>query len=140
MDGFPMGTKPWKEKMKLIWYKLGSLSMFMVDCVGKGGGLALLWGDDILVDIQNYSQRHVNGVITTPISDVQWKFMGFYGHLEVAKRQEAWDLLKELGQLSPTPWLCIGDFNEVLYMSKKWGGCGQPTSQMRNFKLDFGGM
>ena len=42
MDGFPMETKLWKEKMKLIWYKLGYLSMFMVDCVGKGGGLALL--------------------------------------------------------------------------------------------------
>jgi hypothetical protein len=131
---FLMETKLRKDKMEVIRYKLGFKCMFVVDCVGKSGGLALLWGDEILVEIQNFSHRHINGVIQSICSDATWKFTGFYGHPNVAKRQEAWSLLKVLGHLSPIPWLCIGDFNEIVSLSEKWGGGGRANSQMRNFQ------
>lgn len=93
---FLMETKLRRIKMEWIRCKLGFQNLFVVDSVGKGGGLALFWRDDIQVDIQNFSPRHINGVITTPYSDVQWKFTGFYGHPEAAKRHESWTLLKYL--------------------------------------------
>jgi hypothetical protein len=68
---FLMETKLWKVKMDLIIYKLGFTNLLVVDCVEKSGGLALLWGDKITVDIQNYSHRHINGVIKTHIAEVQ---------------------------------------------------------------------
>ena len=105
--------------------------MFVVDCVEKGSGLALFWGDDISVDIQNFSHRHINGVIQFPNLDVSWKFTGFYGHPNAAKCHEAWNLLKVLGHLSLSPWLCIGDINEVVSLSEKWGGGGRPNIQMK---------
>lgn len=131
---FLMETKLRKDKMERIRYKLGFLSMFVVDGVGKGGGLALFWGDDISVDIQNFSHRHINGVIKFSNSDVPWKFTSFYGHPNAAKCQEAWNLRKILGRLTPSPWLCIGDFNEVVSLSEKWGGGGRQNNQMRNFQ------
>lgn len=32
------------------------------------------------------------------------------------------------------PWLCAGDFNEILDLSEKWGGNGQQRSLMEAFK------
>ena len=74
------------------------------------------------MEIQNFSPWHINGIVTTPLSNQRWKFTGFYGQPDVAKRNEGWDLLKHLAKLAPEPWLCIGDFNEVLTMIEKWGG------------------
>ncbi len=37
----------------------------MVDCIGRSGGLALLWKSDAHVHIQNYSRRHINAVINS---------------------------------------------------------------------------
>jgi hypothetical protein len=53
---FLMETKLWTQKMEIIHYKMGFSNLFVVDSVGKSGGLALFWGDDIEVEIQNFSQ------------------------------------------------------------------------------------
>jgi exonuclease III len=44
---FLMETKLQKSKMEGIRIKLGFDSMFVVDCVGKGGCLALFWGEEL---------------------------------------------------------------------------------------------
>jgi hypothetical protein len=131
---FLIETKMQNEKMELVRYKLDFPRMFVVDSVGKSRGMALFWGEEIVVDIQNFSQQHINGIIQTKNSDVPWKFMGFYGHPDVSKCHEAWELLKVLGNLSPSPWICIGDFNEIVSLSEKWGDSGRSSSQMKAFQ------
>jgi hypothetical protein len=39
----------------------------------------------------------------------------------------------------PTPWICVGDFNEILDLLKKFGGCGCQRSLMEAFQntLEF---
>jgi hypothetical protein len=131
---FLMETKLRGEKMELILLKLGIPNMFIVDCIGRSGGLALLWDENVTLDIQNYSQRHINGVVKLGMSGEQWKFTGFYGHPDPAKRHEAWALLKHLAKFTPLPWVCIGDFNESLSHSEKWGGRGKSDSQIQAFQ------
>jgi hypothetical protein len=75
--------------------------MFVVESVGKSGGLALFWEDEHEAKIQNYSQRHINAIIHNHHAQVDWKFTGFYGHPDMAKRGEAWSLLKTLARLTP---------------------------------------
>jgi hypothetical protein len=84
-----METKLWKEKMDFIRFKLGFTCMFVVDSVGRNGGLALFWGDNIIVDIQNFSQRHTNGVVKSGGIEVPGNFTSFYGHSDASKRVEA---------------------------------------------------
>lgn len=36
--------------------------------------------------------------------------------------------------MSDIPWLCAGDFNEVLDMSEKWGGRDRNLNQITSFK------
>jgi hypothetical protein len=129
-----METKLRGGKMEPIRCKLGFSNMFVVDCIGRSGGMALLWSENINVEIQNFSQRHINGMIEERSSGVPWKFTGFYGHPVPSKRYEAWALLRHLARLNPVPWVCVGDFNEIVELSEKWGGSSRPNSQMQAFQ------
>jgi hypothetical protein len=60
-------------------------------------------------------------VVKSTGSDEEWKFSGLYGHLEVGKGKKAWRLLRYLQKFAPKAWLCVGDFNEVLDASEKFG-------------------
>ena len=86
--------------MELLRIKPGFTSMFVVDCIGKGGGLASLWDGGVKAEIQNFSQRHINVIIQEPKQGARWKFSGFYGHPNATKRVEAWSLLRFLAQLN----------------------------------------
>lgn len=120
--------------MERIRCRLGFKNMLVVDCVGKSGGLALLWGDEVGVEIQNYRRRHINAKISPTSATVPWKLTGFYGHPEAGKWGEAWELLRFLSSMEPTPWVCLGDFNEILNLSEKWGGNGRQRCLMEAFQ------
>jgi hypothetical protein len=51
--------------------------MFMVDSVGRSGGLVLLWKEDVNLNIQNYSRRHINALVKMGGGDLEWKFTCF---------------------------------------------------------------
>ena len=42
-----------------------------------------------------------------------------YGYPEHSRRREAWDMLIQLSQNSKLPWVCVGDFNDLLDQSEK---------------------
>jgi hypothetical protein len=58
-----METKLLRSKVEVIRVKLGFDSVFVVDCKGRSGGLALLWNSEVQVTIQNYSLQHINAPI-----------------------------------------------------------------------------
>jgi exonuclease III len=60
---FLMETKCRKEKMERIRVRLGFNGMFVVDPVGRSGGLVLLWKDAKNLEIQNYTRRHINSLL-----------------------------------------------------------------------------
>lgn len=65
---------------------------------------------------------------------IVWKLTGFFGHAESARRSESWALLQHLESLQPIPWLCVGDFNEVLDQSEKEGALLRREYQMPGFR------
>jgi hypothetical protein len=48
----------------------------VVDCIGINGGLALLWDLETTIEIQNFSQHHINAVIKAPTNELPWKLAG----------------------------------------------------------------
>jgi hypothetical protein len=131
---FLMETKMILKRIDFLRIKLKFNHMFVVNSVGQSGGLALLLIDDFYVDIQNFSPRQINYTITLNEDGGVWKFTGFYGHLDSAKRYESWVLLRYLATLPPEPWLCMGDFNEILEHGKKWGEARRARWLIEYFK------
>jgi hypothetical protein len=132
---FLMETKMRQGKMERIRCLLGFNNLFVVDSVGKSGGLALLWKEEADLEIQNFSRRHIHAIIKNSVGGQPWKFTAFYGHPDAKRRGEAWNLLKHLKNFQPQPWMCVGDFNEILMMSEKAGGGRRATGQMEAFKM-----
>lgn len=86
-----------------------------MDAVGRKWGLALLWCRELMVDVINYSQFHINAKVEWKEQNVPWKFTGFYGQAEVCKRKYTWNLLSLLNQSHEISWCIVEDFNEILY-------------------------
>lgn len=123
---FLMETKLMSSRASFLKSILGFDSMFVVDSKGRSGVLILLWDSEWQISNQNYNRRHINASIQMGVSGTIWKFTGFYGHPEVAKCPEAWALLRCLSQMSPTSWLCIGDFNEIISGAETTSKAVQP--------------
>ena len=89
-----------------------------------GGGLALLWRREIDLEILGYSRSFIDAIVTEHDSDFRWRITGFYGNPESHRRKESWEELKVLHRKFNLPWLCYGDFNEILSGEEKLGGGG----------------
>jgi hypothetical protein len=127
-----MGAKRAESELRL---RLGYPNAFAVNCVGLSGGLALLWSNDVTVDLKSYSRNHIDVWITEGGAvDCQWRFTGFYGDPSRSRRKESWKLLKFLRNSSTLPWLCGGDFNEVLHDHEQLGGIDREEWKMEGFR------
>ncbi|KAL9659220.1 hypothetical protein QQ045_018698 [Rhodiola kirilowii] len=80
--------------------QLGFQNCFSVPKRGKSGGLAILWRDELVLEVQNFSNYHVDAVIS---GASQFRFTLFYGHPMVEKRLDSWNLLRKLSLLENKP-------------------------------------
>ena len=106
---------------------------FVVKSRNKGGGLCLFWQGLVNARIQSFSESHIDVIINETLSDA-WRLTGFYGAPETQRRDESWDLLRRLKAQSTLPWVCMGDFNEILKADEKFGRLGRSESQMQGFR------
>ncbi|KAL0434920.1 UNVERIFIED_CONTAM: hypothetical protein Sradi_0199900 [Sesamum radiatum] len=60
--------------------------------------------------------------------------VGAYKASQVARRKEGWNLLKRLSQVSVRPWLCAGDYNEILEQHEKEGALPRVYQQIWKFR------
>ncbi|GLT69911.1 hypothetical protein SLA2020_420220 [Shorea laevis] len=75
-----------------------------------------------------FGHRHSSGVRHSLEID---RFLWSSGPLF---REESWKLLNFLQHFQPQPWLCIGDFNEIVDHSEKRGGAMRSERQMESFR------
>jgi hypothetical protein len=130
---FLMETVCSKQHIDCIKHRVGFDNLFVVDLVGKSGGLALLWKEEDNLEIYNYTRRHINAVVKDNEGQLFWKLIGFYGHPNSTKRDESWAVLRHLKIYSLIPCLCAGDFNEIVDQSEKDRSLLRRESQMTGF-------
>ncbi|XP_074295385.1 uncharacterized protein LOC141623208 [Silene latifolia] len=102
-----------------------------VDSVGRSGGLALLWQKGVRCRLRSMSVHYMD--VDLEIGEAKWRFTGFYGWPAVQDRHLSWQQLRLLAAAGSDPWLCMGDFNEILYATEMRGG-ERPQWQMNNFR------
>ena len=116
-----METKFDVTEMEGIKRKIERQQGLIVPSIRRAGGLALLWRNSLQVDIMSYSPGHIDAIVSEEQGMKKWRFAGFYGHPETNKRGESWSLLKDLSRQSKLPWVCMGDFNEIMHTKEKVG-------------------
>ncbi|KAH9769036.1 hypothetical protein KPL71_011840 [Citrus sinensis] len=96
-------------------------------------GLVMMWNSEITVNITSYSSHHIDAIIKK-YSGKRWRCTGIYGHPEAQQKRHTWTLMRRLAGLSPLPWLCIGDFNEIMHPNEKSGGNDRNVSMISEFR------
>lgn len=100
----------------------------------RAGGLGLLWNEEVEIQLLSYSINHIDVEVKDIFENKSWRFTGFYGNPEDDKKALSWNLLSILKNQSDLPWLCAGDFNEILMESEKMGGVGRRNQLIQNFR------
>jgi hypothetical protein len=63
-----------------------------------------------------------------------WRFTGFYGEPRMVLRKNSWYLLRFFRKQLDLPWLCAGDFNEVLLPEEHFGASERESWQIAGFQ------
>ncbi|CAL2238014.1 unnamed protein product [Prunus armeniaca] len=117
------------EQFKL---QLGFHESVVVGRKGLSGGL-LLWKEGWSVSVNSVSTAYIDVFATNP-NGFSFRFIGFYGHSEPSQRHHSWELLCRLSHRNSRPWICMGDFNEVMHEWEKSGGRDRSRMAMDAFK------
>ncbi|XP_023907827.1 uncharacterized protein LOC112019538 [Quercus suber] len=135
-------TKLKVDEMKRVQHEIGMVQGIAVPSVGRSGGLGLLWKSNLKVLVKFINRWYIDALIDSGSEVGIWRLTGFYENPETHKRIDSWEVLTRLGQRLNKPWVCIGDFNEVLSVNEKEGRAEISSRQIMNFRqcLDSNGL
>jgi hypothetical protein len=103
------------------------------NCKGYSEGLALFWRRGIEVIVKSLSKYHIDALVQEE-NGVEWRLTGIYGELKMEEKAKTWRLLRLLHNQYNKPWICMGDFNEILFDCEKIGGQPRPAGYMERFR------
>ena len=126
-------TKMIEKEMDWFRWKLGMPHMTVVDSKGRSGGLALFWRKGVDVQLRRKGRYHID-VDVVEDNGSRWRFTGIYGESKSGEKENTWRLLRTLQAQSNLPWLCMGDFNEILFLHEKEGGPARAPGCMESFR------
>ena len=107
-----METRLDKEGFNRLYGELPYPNRIIVKNPDMGGGLALIWKEDIVFDLINFTVNHI--LVKVKEEDgFEWWLTCFYGWPEANLLYKSWELLEHLKTFVGGPWMCIGDFNAI---------------------------
>jgi hypothetical protein len=120
-----------KEMVRLRW-SLGFTNGVAMDCCGRSGGLVLWWRDGVDVTVRPWCQYFIDAQIS--IRGKACRFTGIYGEPRTELRSKTWEAMRFLKAQDGLPWLCAGDFNEVIAQHEHQGVNLRSRAQMSAFR------
>ena len=124
---------PNEARLRKLCDELQFDEVWVVGRITRASGLALLWKSSVDINVDSASLNHIDAIINKGNEDA-WRFTGVYGFPEASRKPETWDLLCGLNQKFCLPWICAGDFNEILRGHEKLGGAPRRESEMQGFR------
>ncbi|XP_020177948.1 uncharacterized protein [Aegilops tauschii subsp. strangulata] len=129
---FLFETRMNKNKVEKLRYILNMPNLVFKAYEGKSEGLALLWKRDVNLALRWMGRMHIDATITEA-DGFKWRLTGIYGQAKTELKEETWKLLRTLHLQEKMPWVCMGDFNEILYNFEKQGGVPRTQAYMDHF-------
>lgn len=115
---FLMETRLDKEGLDNFCGDLPFSNKIVVKNPNSGGGLAMMWKEEVRMDLINYTANHIMMKVHEEEGH-GWFLTGFYGWPEASQRGKSWALLNYLKYFVDGPWVCVGDFNAILSSVEK---------------------
>ncbi|GKV05206.1 hypothetical protein SLEP1_g17240 [Rubroshorea leprosula] len=117
---------------------LGFPHFHCVDFDGLAGGLWILWNDsEVTLDIVSTNAQAIHATVKVrnhpSLSSDTWFLSGIYGRPVYEIRTILWQELRYLSTMISCPWVLIGDFNDVINQSEKFGGGIVCQSRVRSY-------
>ncbi|GAV59985.1 Exo_endo_phos domain-containing protein [Cephalotus follicularis] len=119
---FLMQIRLYPHEMEAVKVKLNFSNCLYVNPVGRAGGLAMLCKDELNAIVKSYFCNHIDMIIGDEGSMDSSRLTGIYGQPETHRRGETWTLICMLHEQMNKQWVCLGDFNEILQLTKKMLG------------------
>lgn len=133
---FLMETKNQEKMVFRLKRRLQFQNLFVVNPVGTAGGLALFWDNRILVTVESHSPHFVNAIGEYIGSGRRMRITFVYAPNDFQGRLHLWEELCQISHSNNLPWICAGDFNEILYLWEKVGMRVAENYHMKAFQ-DF---
>jgi hypothetical protein len=121
-----------RRAQKFMW-SLGYTGSIAVSSEGRSGGLVLFWKQPFSVELKGSNSNCIDVVVSTE-TGVQWRATFVYGEPRREKRHEFFDLMRQMSTQWSGPWICCGDFNEVLSQDEHYGSNDRSETQIRLFQ------
>lgn len=126
-------TKHQQRFMGSVIKRLNFWDSFSVNSEGKSGGLALLWTNNISVNVIQATSFFIAAHIMDQEARSDWYFVGVYASTDKLKRREQWNALELLFRGYAGKLLVAGDFNDITSNEEKWGGLLRSESTFIDF-------
>ena len=130
---FLMETRLDIEGIKQCCNELPLKNRFAVKKPSMGGGLAMLWKENISLEVFKFLENQISAWVTES-DGFRCLLTGFYGWPEVKDRYKSWTLLSHICSYVDGAWMCIGDFNEMLSLAEKLSCRPAPPRQIDAFR------
>ena len=127
-------TKKKEEKLEEVRRKLKYGKACYVEPEGLSGGLALWWNEQEEVRVIGKCKNLIDMEVRDEGQKIQLKVFWIYGPTDYDERQEVWRLVKKRAMNIASPWMCVGDFNDILYNYEKEGGRIKDARKIRGFR------
>jgi len=122
-------TQVHKLRVEGLKRSLGFDNSFVVSSSSHTGGLGIFWNGEIKLNLLPYSQYHIDAIITEGSND-PWRLTCVYGEAQTSERNNMLKFIKS----SHLPWVCVGNFNEVLHHSEHVGVQDRSSAQIAGFQ------
>ena len=126
-------TQLQKSRVEGLRFSLGFDFSFAVGSSGRSGGICFFWKNSVNVEIKNYSEYHVDAWVLETGRE-QWCLSCFYGEATRSLRYKTWNTMTRLRGERTLPWMCIGDFNEILWPEEQFGPNERDSAQIDAFR------
>lgn len=93
----------------------------------------MLWNSEKGVNIISFNSYHIDAKVETE-DGKQMRSTGVYGHPEMSQKKHTGTLLRRLVGLSCSPWVCFGNFNEILHLDEKNGQNDRDVYMISEFR------
>lgn len=129
---FLMDTKNQDNVVFHVLQWMGYANKFTVPPTGLSGGLALLWKDDVDLQILDSSPNFIDTKLTSASASFHYTFV--YGEPALEHRLHLWNKLSNLGVSRDSTWILSGDFNEIVDNNEKRRGVTRSEKSFVHFR------